>query len=63
MTNCFVIQLLNIRVCELCVENGIDPPIWMSDNLPGGDEKNMEYLKKYTPRIKHLYPYTDDFET
>jgi len=62
IANCYAIQLLNIRICELCVEEKIDPPIWMSDNLPKGDETNKEYLKKYMPRMRHLYPYTGDFE-
>ncbi len=62
MSNCFAIQLLNIRICEMCVAEGIAPAIWMSDNLPGGDDANMSYLKKYIPRMKHLYPYTDGFE-
>jgi len=33
---------------------GIDPPVWMSGNAIGGDEKNAALEEKYFPRIKHL---------
>lgn len=59
--NCYAMQLLTIRTCQRAAAEGIDPPVWMSDNLPGGDAANMGYLKRYMPRIRHLYPYTEDF--
>ena len=62
IANCYIIQLLNIRIVELCAKFKIDPPVWMSDNLPGGDDANKKHLQKYLPRMKHLYPYTTDFE-
>jgi uncharacterized phosphosugar-binding protein len=61
ITACFVIQLLVIRVVEVCAERGIDPPLWMCANIPGADEINEKYLKKYIPRMRHLYPETEEF--
>ncbi len=52
--NCFAVNLLMIRTAERLWNMGIVPPIWMSANLPGGDEANKEYEEKYSPRIKHL---------
>jgi len=33
---------------------GIEPPIFRSANLPGGDEFNAKLLAKYKPRVKDL---------
>jgi uncharacterized phosphosugar-binding protein len=56
LVSCFVVQLLNIRTAEKAAEQKIDIPLWMCANIPGGDEKNDALLKKYIPRVKHLYP-------
>ena len=45
---------LEIECVRICVERGIEPPLWSSANVPGGDEKNAAYLEKYRPRIKML---------
>jgi uncharacterized phosphosugar-binding protein len=52
--NVFTINLLMIETVKRLVEMGIQPPLWMSANLPGGDEANRSLEKKYIPRIKHL---------
>jgi uncharacterized phosphosugar-binding protein len=57
----FVMQLLTIRVVELANQRGIDPPLWICGNLPGGDETNMRLMQKYMPRMRHLYPEGDDY--
>ena len=61
LTSCLIVQLLVIRVVELCAEAGIDPPVWMCTNIPGGDETNDRWLKKYIPRMRHLYPEGEEF--
>jgi uncharacterized phosphosugar-binding protein len=33
---------------------GVEPPIWTSANLPGGDQKNRKFEEEYIPRVKHL---------
>jgi len=52
--NVFTINLLMIETVKRLVENGVQPPLWMSANLPGGDEANRSLEEKYIPRIKHL---------
>jgi len=36
------------------VRRGLEPPIFRSANLPGGDEYNARLLKRYKPRVKDL---------
>jgi uncharacterized phosphosugar-binding protein len=52
--NVFTINLLIIETVKRLVEMGVQPPLWMSANLPGGDEANRSLEEKYIPRIKHL---------
>lgn len=39
------------RVVELCVEQGYNPPIYVSSNLDEGDEINKKYIKDYKDLI------------
>ena len=52
--NAFAINLLMMRTAETLLEMGIQPPIWVSGNLPEGDAMNAANEKKYLPRVKHL---------
>jgi uncharacterized phosphosugar-binding protein len=52
--NVFAINLLMIETVRRLMERGVQPPLWMSANLPGGDEANRSLEEKYIPRIKHL---------
>jgi len=52
--NVFTINLLMIETVKRLMEKGVQPPLWMSANLPGGDEANRSLEEKYIPRIKHL---------
>ena len=54
MCNVFAINLLMIETVKQLVELGVEPPLWMSANLPGGDEANRRLEEKWIPRIKHL---------
>ena len=51
---CFAINWLVMETIKLCLENGIEPPVWMCANVEGGDTFNKKYLEKYTPIIKAL---------
>lgn len=55
LANCFAVNLLLIETVRLLRENNVDPPLWTSANLPGGDEKNKKFEDKYKYRIKHLF--------
>lgn len=51
---CFCINWLVAETIDLCLKEGIDPPVWKSANTEGGDEHNRRYLERYTPRVKAL---------
>jgi uncharacterized phosphosugar-binding protein len=52
--NVVAINCLMIEIVKALKAMGIDPPIWTSANLPGGDEKNRRYEEKYIPLVRHL---------
>jgi len=52
--NVFTINLLMIEAAKALVAMGVQPPIYVSANLPGGDETNQALLDRYIPRVKHL---------
>ena len=49
-----IAHLLEIETCHICMERGIQPPVWMSANTPEGDAYNADNLKKYKNRIKMM---------
>ncbi len=54
LANSFTVNLLLVETVRQLIEMGIDPPLWQSANLPGGDESNSVFEDQYGPRIKHL---------
>jgi len=52
--NAFIVNSIVARTVEKLIEKGIEPPIWTSGNIPGGDEANKKWIEKYKGRIKHL---------
>ncbi len=48
------VQWLVGETARQCLELGVKPPVWQSANVPGGDERNSEYLSRFLPRIKTL---------
>lgn len=54
IANCFTLNLLVATTVEKLLAEGIQPPVWVSANLPGGDEANKALDEKYRPRIPHL---------
>jgi uncharacterized phosphosugar-binding protein len=52
--NVFTINLLMIETAKALVALGVEPPIFVSGNLPGGDEANKALIETYIPRVKHL---------
>lgn len=49
-----LLQGLMVQVVELLVERGVEPPVWVSINVPGGPESNVRHVNRYRGRIKHL---------
>ncbi len=52
--NCFTINLLMMKTAEELVKAGIEPEVWVSANMPGGDRLNKKYEEKYRKIIRHL---------
>ncbi|CAN5581463.1 sugar isomerase domain-containing protein [soil metagenome] len=54
MTAAFVAQVLTIMVSERLVAAGDTPPIYISANVPEGDEHNRALEDRYRGRIRRL---------
>ena len=50
----FIVNSLVCRVVELFLADGLTPPVYLSANLPGGDEHNRALEEKYRGRIRGL---------
>lgn len=49
-----ILNMIMTTVAEKLIERGIEPPIYVSGNVPGGFERNQVYINRYKERIKHL---------
>jgi len=54
ITSAFIAQLLTIGVAERMNGDGQVPPLYLSANIPGGDEHNRALEKKYEGRIRRV---------
>lgn len=52
--NCFVMNCLTALIVEELLSRNIEPPIFLSANMPDGDEHNKALEEKYAPLVKHL---------
>ncbi|MBC7109038.1 MAG: SIS domain-containing protein [Methanomassiliicoccales archaeon] len=52
---CFALNCIIAMAAFLLTQKGITAPIWVSANIPGGDEANKNYRQRYMHRIRHLY--------
>jgi uncharacterized phosphosugar-binding protein len=52
ITSAFIAQLLTIGVAERLNGDGRVPPLYLSANIPGGDEHNHALEKQYEGRIR-----------
>jgi uncharacterized phosphosugar-binding protein len=50
----YIINSLVCRVVELFLAKGLTPPVYLSANVPGGDEHNGALEAKYRGRIRGL---------
>ncbi len=44
---CSILQSLVAEVAMRLYQDGFDPPIWMSANIPGGDERMWQLMEHY----------------
>ena len=54
ITAAFIAQVLTIMVAERLSESGATPPVYISANIPGGDEHNHTLEDRYRGRIRRL---------
>ncbi len=54
ITSAFIAQFLTIGVAERMNGDGRVPPIYLSANIPGGDEHNHALEKQYEGRIRRV---------
>ena len=52
ITSAFIAQLLTLGVAERIAAKGSVPPLYLSANIPGGDEHNSVLEKQYEGRIR-----------
>jgi uncharacterized phosphosugar-binding protein len=52
LTAAFIAQLLTLGVAENLSARGITPPVYISANIPGGDEHNNALKVKYAGRLR-----------
>ncbi|NIS78682.1 MAG: sugar isomerase domain-containing protein [Anaerolineales bacterium] len=45
--HCAIMQSIVAEVATRLHEQGVEPPIWISANVPGGDERTAELMKRY----------------
>lgn len=51
----YIAQKIVLNVINEFVKKGKKPPVYMSANIPGGDEHNAYLIEKYRDRIRGLY--------
>jgi uncharacterized phosphosugar-binding protein len=56
MTSVLVAQLLTAEICANLLRRGIEPPVYISENVEGGDEHNARLRARYAGRIKRHEP-------
>lgn len=54
ISSCYIAQAIVIQADEELLQAGITPLVYVSGNIPGGMEQNMELINRFFPRIKHL---------
>ncbi|WP_058119394.1 sugar isomerase domain-containing protein [Photobacterium kishitanii] len=52
--NSFILNALVIETVNLLSQQGIEPPIWKSGNVIGGDEWNQQFIARFKDRIRLL---------
>lgn len=52
ITAAYIAQLLTLGICERLEALGITPPVFVSANIPGGDEHNDRLREKYAGRTR-----------
>lgn len=54
IVNVFVVNVMVCTIVQKLVQAGLEPPVWVSANAPGGDAWNKRILEIFLPKIRHL---------
>lgn len=54
VTGCAIVNELVVSVVRNLVERGVEPPVFVSANVDGGDERNARLLAKNRHRIHYM---------
>lgn len=49
-----ILNAVVLEACGILIDRGIDPPVFVSSNVPGGDEQNARMMEKYRDQIFYL---------
>jgi len=49
-----ILQALVVETVSLLLSRGLTPPVYISSNLPGGDDHNQAFLARYRHRLRYL---------
>ncbi|NQS89612.1 sugar isomerase domain-containing protein [Patescibacteria group bacterium] len=54
ITDAYIVRRIEIEAIKYMLGKGFTPPVWVSANVPGGDEANKKYQEEYYCRVKLL---------
>lgn len=54
ITGAFILNSILAEGAQLALKEGIEVPIYLSGNIPGGAERNRALIERFQPRIRHL---------
>jgi uncharacterized phosphosugar-binding protein len=49
-----ILHAVMAEACAILLERGVQPPVFLSANLEGGDAHNAELMGKYRGRVRYL---------
>ena len=54
MIGAAILNAVMARACELLYEEGIEPPVFMSGNMDGGDAYNKRVIAEHAENIFYM---------
>lgn len=54
ITGAFLLNTVLAQGTELAIRQGVEVPIYLSGNIPGGSEFNQDLIRRYQSRVRHL---------
>lgn len=52
--NAYLLNSLMMTTAAYLADMGIDPPVWRSGNMPGGDEWNNQFIARFKGKVRWL---------